>query len=194
MYFAFEESPQQILRNARSIGIDLGPAMERGLLAFHAERPRLCGLEMHLARMHRDIANFSPRVVIVDPVTSLTQAGGSDDVTSMLLRLIDFLKMQGITALFTSLTGGAIGAEATDVGVSSLMDTWLLLRHVESDGERRRGLYILKSRGMAHSNAIHEFMLTDHGIRLRPSGRPPGTERARSRRGRKANGRTEARQ
>ncbi len=166
LYFAFEESAGQIVRNMRSIGIDLQPWTERSLLRFVATRPTYYGLEMHLATMHRAISDFSPSVVIVDPLSSFVTVGTAVEAKSMLMRLVDFLKMRHITALFTNLTPGGESPEQTEVGISSLMDTWLLLRNIEVGGERNRGLYILKSRGMAHSNQIREFLLTDHGVEL----------------------------
>jgi circadian clock protein KaiC len=166
LYFAFEESPDQIQRNMRSIGIDLEPWRRQGLLRFHAVRPTNYGLEMHLATMHGLIEQFQPRLVIVDPVSNFLQAGTDAEAKAMLMRLIDILKGRQITALFTSLTGGGDALEQTEVGVSSLMDTWLLLRTLEGSGERNRGLYLLKSRGMAHSNQVREFLLTDHGVEL----------------------------
>lgn len=166
LYFAFEESPAQIMRNMRSVGIDLAGAEERGLLRFHASRPTLYGLETHLATMHREIRAYKPRLVIVDPVTNLISSGSDQEVSAMLMRLIDFLKGEQITAVFTSLTAGDEAIEQTAVGISSLMDTWLLVRFIEGGGERNRGLYILKSRGMPHSNQVREFVLTDRGVEL----------------------------
>lgn len=172
LYFAFEESPQQITRNMRSIGLNLEPWTKKGLLQFHASRPTLYGLETHLAVMHKQVKDFDPRVVIIDPISNLINTGSSTEVRSMLLRLVDFLKGRQITALFTSLSLANEGLkesslEKTEVGISSIMDTWLLLRDIELGGERNRGLYILKSRGMAHSNQIREFVLTDDGIDIR---------------------------
>jgi circadian clock protein KaiC len=166
LYFAFEESPAQIKRNMRSIGIDLEKGTESGLLRFRASRPTLYGLEMHLATMHREIVEFDPRIVIVDPVTNLTSSGSETEINAMLMRLIDFLKSRQVTALFTSLTSGAEAVEQTAVGISSLMDTWLLVRIIEEGGERNRGLYVLKSRGMAHSNQVREFVMTNRGVEL----------------------------
>ncbi|MDB5290131.1 MAG: circadian clock protein KaiC [Phycisphaerales bacterium] len=166
LYFAFEESPHQILRNMRSIGIDLGRHIENGKLRFHASRPTLYGLETHLATVHKQITDFGPRAVVVDPISNLTVAGSMFEVRAMLLRLIDFLKMRQITALLTNLTGGGQVLEGTDLSVSSLVDTWLLLREIEHNGERNRGLYVLKSRGMAHSNQVREFLITDSGVKL----------------------------
>jgi len=166
LYFAFEESPDQLLRNMRSIGIDLEQWVGRGLLRICAERPQHRGLEMHLVRMDREIEEFSPTVAVVDPITSFESVGIRSSVRAMLTRLIDTMKARQVTALFTSLTETGEYAESTGVGVSSLMDTWILMRNVETDGRRTRGLYVLKSRGMAHSNAIRELVLSDDGVDL----------------------------
>ncbi|MDB5329819.1 MAG: circadian clock protein KaiC [Phycisphaerales bacterium] len=166
LYFAFEESPHQILRNMRSIGLDLGRHVASGKLRFHASRPTLYGLETHLATVHKKIADFQPRAVVVDPISNLATAGSLPEVRAMLLRLVDFLKMRQITALLTNLTSGGQTLEGTDVSVSSLVDTWLLLRDLEHNGERNRGIYVLKSRGMAHSNQVREFLITSRGIKL----------------------------
>jgi circadian clock protein KaiC len=168
LYFAFEESPQQIIRNMRSIGLNLEPWVKKGLLQFRASRPTLYGLETHLAVMHKQVKEFSPEVVIIDPISNLVNTGSANEVRSMLLRLVDFLKSQQITALFTSLSSPDMKSlEQTDVGISSIMDTWLSLRDIELGGERNRGLYVLKSRGMAHSNQIREFVLTNNGVDIR---------------------------
>jgi circadian clock protein KaiC len=167
LYFSFEESESQMVRNMRSIGLDLKSWSKKGLLRFHATRPSAYGLEMHLATLHKLVDKFQPRVVIVDPITTFLGAGTPVEAESMLMRLIDFLKSQQITALFTSLTHGGQALEMSQVGISSLIDTWLLLRDIELGGERNRGLYVLKSRGMAHSNQVREFLLTDHGIEVR---------------------------
>ena len=182
LYFAFEESPSQIMRNMRSIGIDLQVWVKKGLLQFQANRPTFAGLEMHLTMMHKAINAFKPQVVIVDPLNSFVIGGNETEVKAMLMRLVDFLKMNQITGLFTNLTSGGSALEQTDIAISSLIDTWLLLRDIEIGGERNRGLYILKSRGMAHSNQIREFLLTDHGVELRdvyigPSGVLTGSAR-----------------
>jgi circadian clock protein KaiC len=182
LYFAFEESPTQIIRNMRSLGIDLSPWVQKGLLQFEANRPTSMGLEMHLTMMRKAINAFKPQVVIVDPLNSFIIWGNETQVKSMLMRLVDFLKMNRITGLLTSLTPGGRALEQTDVAISSLIDTWVLLRDIEIGGERIRGLYILKSRGMAHSNQIREFLLTDHGVELRdvyvgPGGVPSGSAR-----------------
>jgi circadian clock protein KaiC len=168
VYFAFEESESQVVRNMRSIGIDLGKWVKKGLLKFHAERPTLYGLEAHLAAMQKLIDEFKPASVIVDPVSNLGTIARESDVKAMLIRLLDQLKVEGITTLFTSLTpAGESSLEETEVGISSVSDTWLLLRDIELGGERNRGMYILKSRGMAHSNQIREFLLTDEGVDLK---------------------------
>jgi circadian clock protein KaiC len=182
LYFAFEESSSQIMRNMRSIGIDLEPWAQKGLLRFEAIRPTFTGLEMHLTMIHKAVNAFKPQVVIVDPLSSFIIGGNETEVKSMLMRLVDFLKMNRITGLFTNLTLGGGALEQTDVAISSLIDTWLLLRDIEIGGERNRGLYILKSRGMSHSNQIREFLLTDHGVELRdmyvgPSGVLTGSAR-----------------
>jgi circadian clock protein KaiC len=164
LYFLFEESPSQLVRNMRSIGIDLEPWSQAGQLEFHAARPSLFGLEMHLATMQRAVQRFAPAVVVVDPVTNLLSVGTRTDVHAMLTRVIDYLKTEEITALFTSLTHGSVEAEQTDAAISSLMDVWLLLFGVEGGGERKRRLHVLKSRGMPHSSEIREFLLTGHGV------------------------------
>ena len=166
LYFALEESQQQITRNMRSIGLDLDHWARSGLLQFHASRPTLFGLEMHLATIFRAVTQFEPRVVIVDPLSNLSSIGSFNEVMATLLRMIDFLKARQITAMFTSLVSNGDAENDTQLGVSSLMDTWLSLRNLESNGERNRGLYVLKSRGMHHSNQIREFLLTDHGVQL----------------------------
>jgi circadian clock protein KaiC len=166
LYFAFEESPGQIIRNMRSIGLDLEPAVKKGLLKIHATRSAIFGLEMHLVAFHKLVQEFQPRVVILDPVGNLSHAGRNLDTAAMLTRLIDFLKAQQITALLTDMTSADQNREVTDLDISSLVDTWLLLRDVELGGERNRAMYVLKSRGMAHSNQVREFLLTDRGIEL----------------------------
>jgi circadian clock protein KaiC len=166
LYFAFEESPKQIVRNMRSIGIDLEPWVRKGLLRFHAARPSYGGIEEVLLVTHKHIASFKPSVVVVDPMTNLLSVSTLNEVRSMLTRLVDFLKTQAITAIFTSLTLAGGSLEANEADVSSLMDTWLLLKTIEVGGERNRALYVLKSRGMEHSNQIREFVLTNHGLQL----------------------------
>jgi circadian clock protein KaiC len=166
LYFAFEESPSQFMRNMSSIGINLEPWVKKGLLHFHATRPTLHGLEHHLTTTIKLINKVKPQVVVLDPIDAFVTGGNQTEVKIMLLRLVDFLKMNNITAFFASLNNAGDNQEMTDVSISSLIDTWLLLRDIEIGGERNRGLYILKSRGMAHSNQIREFILTNHGIEL----------------------------
>jgi len=166
LFFSFEESPNQIIRNMGSIGLNLEPLVQRGRLRFHAARPTLCGLEMHLATMFKEIAAFQPTVVIVDPITSLLTAGTDYETKGMVTRLIDFLKAGQITSLFTSLTHGGHALQQSEIAMSSLMDAWLLLQDFEGNGERNRMLYVLKARGMAHSNQVREFLISDRGIDL----------------------------
>jgi circadian clock protein KaiC len=167
LYLAFEESESQLVRNMRSIGLDLAPWLKKDLLQFHATRPTACGLETHLAAVHKLVNDFQPRMVIIDPITNFLKAGTLAEAEAMLMRLIDFLKAQQTTAVFTNLTHGGDSREQSEMGISSLIDTWLLLRDIELGGERNRGLYVLKSRGTAHSNQIREFLLTNHGIELK---------------------------
>jgi circadian clock protein KaiC len=166
LYFAFEESSSQIARNMASVGCDLRQWEKKGLLKFVASRPTAYGLEMHLLNTHKIVDAFHPEFAVVDPISNLFSVGVKSDITLMLTRLIDFLKSQNVTTILTSLTHGYSALEATDVGISSLVDTWLLLKDIEIGGERNRGMYILKSRGMAHSNQIREYTLTDHGVDL----------------------------
>ena len=166
LYFAFEESPRQIIRNMGSIGIDLARWVKKGLLKFHTARPTLYGLEMHLVTFHKVIEEFKPQIFIVDPISNLINVGTASEVKSILTRLIDYLKMQRISTFLTDLTHFGSSLERTSEEISSLIDTWLLLRDIELNGERNRGLYILKSRGMAHSNQIQEFLLSGQGIDL----------------------------
>jgi len=166
LYFSFEESPSQLTRNMTSIGIHLEQYEKKGLLQFHATRPTLYGLETHLTTSIKLINNFKPDIVILDPINAFVMGENKTEVKTMLLRLLDFLKVNQITAFFTSLSSGDSSMEIDEVYISSLIDTWLLLRDIEIGGERNRGLYVLKSRGMAHSNQIREFRLTNQGIEL----------------------------
>jgi circadian clock protein KaiC len=177
--FLFEESPQQLIRNMRSIGIDLEPWVTAGLLQFHADRPSRYGLETHLATMHQVVADFKPTVVVMDPVTNLMTVGTYADVQAMLTRMIDHLKTENITAMLTSLIPGQTDTERTETTISSLMDTWIVLENEEILGQHRRGLYVLKSRGMPHSNELCEFELTDDGLSMldRPGLPVEGRER-----------------
>jgi circadian clock protein KaiC len=164
LYFAFEESPEQIVRNMRSVGIDLRPYVDSGLLCFEAARPSLYGFEMHLARMNRDIERFSPSVLVVDPISAFR--GPSAEIHATLVRLADICKTKGISAMFTSLSATSDMIDGSERSVSSLMDCWISLRDVEASGERNRVLYLLKSRGMNHSKQLREYRLTDDGIEM----------------------------
>jgi circadian clock protein KaiC len=166
LYFLFEESPQQMIRNMRSAGIDLKRWVDKGLLHFHADRPSRHGLETHLLEMHHAAEVLDPDVVVVDPVTNLMAVGTEADVRSMLTRVIDFLKTRGVTALFTSLTTATQPLEQTEAMISSLMDTWVLVSIDTVNALRGRHLYVLKSRGMSHSNEVRSFEITSKGIEL----------------------------
>ncbi len=165
LYFSFEESAQQTVRNMRSIGMDLQPHIDAGLLRCEATRPTFYSLEMHLAMMLREIERFKPSLVVLDPISAFMDTGEELEVQSMLLRMIDFLKTHGITGVFTHLAH-VQGEAKTDAGLSSLMDAWILLLNREANGEFNRELYLLKARGMAHSNQVREFSMSDTGIRL----------------------------
>lgn len=166
LYFAFEEPGSQIIRNMRAVGIDLAAPLGKGLLKFESVRPTLHGLELHLLSMQDMINQFHPRVIVMDPITNLSSVGDIREVMAMLTQFIGFVKNQAITAVFTALTEGGESLEKTGVGVSSMADTWLLLRDIEIGGERNRAMYVLKSRGMAHSNQIREFVLSRKGVDL----------------------------
>jgi circadian clock protein KaiC len=166
LFFSFEESPDQIIRNMRSIGLRLEPLVKSGLLRFRAARPTLYGLEMHLATMFKEIASFRPHIVIMDPITSLMVAGTDYETKGMVTRLIDYLKGGQVTSLFTSLTHCGHALRQSEIAMSSLMDSWLLLQDLEGNGERNRVLYVIKARGMAHSNQVREFLISNKGIDL----------------------------
>ena len=165
-YFAFEESPKQIIRNMKSIGINLQEHLDKGLLQFNAARPTLFGLEMHLVTIHNVIKTFKPSVVILDPITNLVTVGSISEVKAMLIRLVDFLQTEQITVMFTALSINNGVNEQIDEGISSLVDAWLQVKDIEFNGERNRGMYIMKSRGMKHSNQVREFVITDKGLDL----------------------------
>lgn len=166
IYFAFEESPQQIIRNMKSIGVNLDPYVKNGLLTFQSSRPTLYGLEMHLVAIYKLIRKIKPSTIILDPITNLITVGNISEIKSVLVRLIDFLQKEQITVMFTALTLNTLVTENTDEGVSSLVDAWLMVRDIEFNGERNRGMYIMKSRGMKHSNQVREFIITDKGLNL----------------------------
>jgi circadian clock protein KaiC len=167
VYFSFEESAEQVVRNMRSIGIDLARWREKGILRFESARPTTFGVEMHLVRMHKIVSDFRPALVVVDPISAFLHAGTPAENRGLILRLVDFLKDQGITMIMTNLTGDMDPREQSNIDISSLVDAWLLLRDIESGAERNRGLYVLKARGLAHSNQIREFLVTSRGVELR---------------------------
>jgi circadian clock protein KaiC len=165
LYFSFEESEQQTVRNMRSIGMDLQPCLDAGLLRTVATRPTFYSLEAHLAVMLREIEKFRPSLVVLDPISAFLDSDDQREVQAMLLRMIDYLKSHGITGVFTHLAH-VQGEAKTDAGLSSLMDAWILLLNREVNGEFNRELYLLKARGTAHSNQVREFVMSDHGISL----------------------------
>jgi len=183
LYFAFEEAPAQIMRNMGSIGIHLQKWVDRGLLTFHAMRPTSVGMETHVSLKLKYVEEARPSIVVLDPISSYAAAGTPQDAHTMLVRLIDLFKARGITTMFTSLTSGEEDTEQAGAGVSSLIDAWILLRNLEQGGERTRSLYVLKARGMRHSNQVREFLLTDRGADLQdvyvgPDGVLVGSARA----------------
>ncbi len=167
LYFSFEESSQQIMRNMKSIGLDLRQWVDKKLLLFHSERVSMDGLESHLTRIHKNINSFHPALVIFDPVNAYLDNENPLETKSMLIRMIDYIKAKNISGFFTSLSSASEVEETTDINISSLMDSWLMLRDIEENGERNRGLYVLKSRGMANSNQIREFLITSQGVKLK---------------------------
>jgi circadian clock protein KaiC len=169
LYFLFEESPQQLVRNMKSAGVDVQRWVDKGLLKFHADRPNRHGLETHLLEMHHAVEMSNPDVVVMDPITNLMAVGTQADVRAMLTRVIDYLKTRGVTALFTSLATSAQSLEATEAMISSLMDTWILVAATEENRKRNRWLYVLKSRGMPHSNDVRPFVISEKGVRLLPA-------------------------
>jgi len=164
LYFAFEESEAQIVRNMESVGMDLRRWVDAGLLQLRCVRPSLLGLEAHLASMQDLVTEHSPDVVVMDPISDLLQSGGGAMVSEMLIRQVDFLKSRGVTALFTSLNTYGDEESAAVQQIGSLIDTWMVLKLAESDGSRHRIIYVLKSRGMAHSHEIRNFVLSDEGL------------------------------
>ncbi|MEH1914946.1 circadian clock protein KaiC [Nostoc sp.] len=166
LYVAFEEAPQQILRNMRSVNLDLEPYLQGGLLKIQALRPTAHSLELHLVQIHSWLNAFKPTTIVFDPISNLTFIGTLLQTRSFFMRLIDYLKAQQITVLMTNLIASGMPMKHTEIGISSLMDSWLEVRAVENNGERNRLLQLLKSRGMGHSNQVREFRLTDLGIDL----------------------------
>jgi circadian clock protein KaiC len=168
LYLSFEESPQQATRNMRSVGLDLGRWIDEGKLRYQATRPTFYSLEMHLAIVLREVTRFRPSLVVLDPISAFTESGDRAEVQSMLLRIVDYLKAEGITGVFTHLMQAGDTLIRTDAGLSSLMDAWILLLNREMNGEFNRELYLLKARGMRHSNQVREFVMSETGIRLIP--------------------------
>ncbi len=166
LFCAFEESSSQIIRNMKSIGLDLDHWVKKDLLKIESIRPSQFGLDMHLIMIQKLVTLFNPQIVILDPITSFSDNTNAADVKRILMKLVDFLKCKGVTAMFSSLTPSGLPVETSHVAISSLVDSWILLRDIESNGERNRGLYILKSRGMAHSNQVREFLITDKGVAI----------------------------
>ena len=166
LFFAFEESPQQIIRNMRSIDLDLEPFIKKGLLKFYASRPTIYGLEMHLVVFYKMIKEFKPSSVILDPITNLITVGDQNEVKSILIRLLDFLQAEQITVIFTALSQSLNANGNQEENISSLVDTWVAVQDIELNGERNRGLYVLKSRGMKCSNQVREFKITSNGIEI----------------------------
>jgi circadian clock protein KaiC len=164
LYFAFEESPSQILRNMKSLNLPLEKWIKAGLLQIISVRPTTMGLENHLASMGQEIQDFAPNVVVVDPITNLISAGNQSSVKAMLTRLIDLLKGSQITALFTNLSLNNENQTSTEI--SSLMDTWIMVRDIEQNGARKRAIYVLKARGMEHSSEVREFTISSRGVRV----------------------------
>jgi circadian clock protein KaiC len=169
LYFLFEESPRQMLRNMRSTGMDLERWVDAGLLEFRADRTTRHGLETHLTTMYRAIERSGPDVVVIDPMTNLLTVGTQSDVRAMLTRLIDFLKMRGVTVVFTSLSPAGADPESTETMISSLMDTWVLTSLEEHQRQRSRWIYVLKARGTAHSAEMRQFRIGGHGVEILPA-------------------------
>lgn len=166
LFFAYEESPQQIIRNMRSIGINLENHIQKGLLEFHAIHPTEFGLEMHLVTIHKMVRKFKPRVVIIDPITNFISVGVMKDVKAMLIRLVNMLLEQNITVMLTALNITSMSVDQADEVISSVVDAWIQIRDMEYNGERNRALYVMKSRGMKHSSQVREFLITDSGLKL----------------------------
>ena len=166
LFFAFEESPGQIIRNMRSINVDLEPFVKKGLLQFYASRPTIYGLEMHLVVFYKMVKEFKPSTVILDPITNLITVGDQNEVKSILIRLLDFLQQEGITVMFTALSQVSNPGGNQEESVSSLVDVWIAVQDIELNSERNRGIYVLKSRGMKSSNQVREFVITDRGIEI----------------------------
>ena len=166
VYFSFEESSDQIIRNMRSVGLNLDHWVKKGLLVMECRRITQYGLDMHLLLAQKLIAEYTPKVVIMDPVTSFDDIANTSDVKRIVMKFVDLMKSRGITIVFGSLTPSEVQSESSSINISSIIDSWILLRDLESNGERSRAIYVLKSRGMSHSNQVREFLMTDHGIEI----------------------------
>ena len=167
LYIALEESESEIVRNMKSIGIQLAPLVAKDMLRFHVSRPTAQGLETHLAAIHDLVLEYRPQVVVVDSITSLLTMGSGAEVASMIVRLVDFFKMNGITAVMTALIPAGEETQTTGVNISSLVDTWLTLQNIDIKGVRARALSVIKARGMSHSNQLHEFVMSNKGVELK---------------------------
>jgi circadian clock protein KaiC len=167
LFCAFEEAPNQVIRNMKSIGFHLEPLIKKGILTFYYSRPTLQNLELHFLAIKKLIFEINPKVVILDPITNLMTEGPNSDIRSMLTRFVDFLKTQHITVMFTAaITVGSIERNPSDEGISSMVDTWMMVQDIEVDAERTRSLCVMKSRGMAHSNEVKKFKISSNGITL----------------------------
>lgn len=164
LYIAFEESQSEIVRNLHSVGIRLAPLVARGIVRFHASRPVAHGLEIHLASLYQLVAEYRPQVVVIDSITSVLSMGSRLEVWSMIVRLVDFLKMQNVTLMMTALSDGGDHGDTSNLNISSIVDTWIRLRNSERDGTRLRTVSVVKARGMAHSGRIHQVVMSDDGI------------------------------
>jgi circadian clock protein KaiC len=171
LYFSYEESSGQLIQNLLSIGIDLAPWVEKGLLKIVSLRPSFLGLELHLLNVYKLVDSFKPKAVVVDPLTSLVGEGEYREVSSMITRMIDLFKSRSITTFFTSLVSATFQSNTSgEIGVSSLIDTWIVVRVVEdNEGRKRtREVFIVKSRGSNHDSDVHKFILSDNGIIVIP--------------------------
>lgn len=166
---AFEEAPNQVIRNMRSIGFQLEPLVNSGILTFYYSRPTLQNLELHFIAIKKLINELKPTVVILDPITNLMTEGPNSDIRSMLTRFVDFLKTEDITVMFTAaITVGSIERNPSDEGISSMVDTWIMVQDIEVDAQRTRSLCVMKSRGMVHSTDVRKFNISSKGITLIP--------------------------
>jgi circadian clock protein KaiC len=166
---SYEESSGQLVQNMGSIGIHFAPWIKKGLLKIVSTRPSFFGLEMHLLDLYKLVDSFQPKAVVIDPLTSLIGEGDQREIRSMITRMIDLLKSRGITTFFTSLVSSSADNDTSgEIGVSSLIDTWIVVRELEENAgqKRTRGLFIVKSRGTGHDSDVHKLILSDDGINL----------------------------